>query len=99
MDHLRLTLHNDPAVPYGLDQRGQLLGSIRPHQPHAMVLRIGEAAWWLVDDVAYELHQAGASIARRVMMQLLRPRPYSLREAGSERVLARVRRRWRWSTT
>lgn len=98
MDELRLTRLNDPAVIYSLDRRGQRVGEVRPHLPHASVLHIGDTAWWLVDDVADGLNRAGASIARRLLTQLLRPRQYSLREAGTERVLARMRQRWRWST-
>jgi hypothetical protein len=98
MDDLRLTRLNDPAVLYALDQRGRRVGEVRPHRPHAAVLHIGESAWWLVDDVAHELHRSGASIARRLLSRLLQPRQYSLREAGSERVLAQLRHRWRWST-
>ena len=97
MDELRLTRLNDPAVIYSLDRRGQRVGEVRPHLPHASVLHIGDTAWWLVDDVADGLNRAGASIARRVLTQLLRPRQYSLREAGTERVLARMRQRWRWA--
>jgi hypothetical protein len=93
---LRLTMHDDPVVLYSLHSADVLIGEVRPHAPHAAILRIGAQAWWLADDVATSTHAAGASIVRRIFAQLTRPRRYSLREDGGERVLARAERQgWR----
>lgn len=96
MTLLRLAMHDDPVVQYSLHADGERIGEVRPHAAHAAVLRIGPQAWWLADDVGTALQAAGASIARRVFEHLARPRRYSLREDGGERVLARAVRRTGW---
>jgi hypothetical protein len=98
MTELRLTRHDDAVVIYRLEADRRQIGEVRWHAPHAAVLRIGEQAWWLADDVATALHGTGASVARRALAHLARPRSYSLRADGGEPVLARATRRWRWST-
>jgi hypothetical protein len=98
MSELRLTRYDDPVVVYRLEADRQRIGEVRWHAAHAAVLRIGEAAWWLADDVAAASHGSSASVARRVLAHLSQPRSYSLRADGGEAVLARATRRWRWST-
>lgn len=99
MSILSLIDGDDPIVRYRIECDGARVGEIHAHVPHAAILRLGERAWWLVDDVAAAGHAAGASLARRVFRQLVTPRQLSLREDGGKRVLAQAQRRWRWSTT
>jgi hypothetical protein len=99
MSILSLIDGDDPIICCRIERDGARVGEIHAHAPHAAILRLGERAWWLVDDVAAAGHAAGASLARRVLRQLLTPRQLSLREDGGERLLAQAQRRWRWSTT
>lgn len=98
MSTVRLSLRDDPVVFYAVDLDGAAVGEVQHHARHAAILRIGAQAWWLADDVATAHEAAGASIARRVLSHLTTPACYSLRADGGTAVLARARRRMRWSS-
>ena len=97
MTTLRLSLQRNSTLLYALDADAVRIGGVQHHASHAAILRIGEEAWWLADDVGTAQHAARASIARRLLAHATQPRSYSLRADGGEIVLARARRRWRWS--
>lgn len=96
MSTVRLTRRSDAVVFYSVDVDGQPAGRVEYHLPQAAILRLGDQAWWLADEVQLGLAGTDASLLRRLLASATTPRCFALRADGGEAVLARAQRRWRW---